>query len=122
AGPARIGRDHSVQDRYVRRVDPALERLKPVALLPGARHVAMAVRNAGEVEVGRRRHRLLRAQVPPDDATGLERWVGGRMNLLGEALGLVHLIDAVALDVELPAVVDAAQPALLVAPQPERDA
>ena len=44
------------------------------------------------------------------------------MDLAGKTLGLVHLVDAGAGDVELPAVIDAAQPVLLVAPQPERDA
>ena len=35
---------------------------------------------------------------------------------------LVELIDAVAFDVEFPAVIDAAQPAFLVAPEEQRDA
>ena len=37
-------------------------------------------------------------------------------------LGLVHLIDAAAVDVELPAVIDAAQPAFLVAAEKQRGA
>src|SRR5262249_58775345 len=40
----------------------------------------------------------------------------------GEFLRLVHHVDAAAADVELPAVVDAAQPALLVAAEEERGA
>ena len=43
------------------------------------------------------------------------------MDFLGEALRLVHLLEAGALDVELPAVIDAAQPGFLIASVPERD-
>jgi hypothetical protein len=35
-------------------------------------------------------------------------------------LGLVHLIDAIAVNVELPPVIDAAQAGLLVASEPQR--
>jgi hypothetical protein len=35
--------------------------------------------------------------------------------------GLVQLVDAIAFDVEFPAVIDAAQPAFLVAPEKQRD-
>ena len=37
-------------------------------------------------------------------------------------LRLVHLVNAGAVDGEFPAVIDAAQPALLVAPEPQRGA
>ena len=38
---------------------------------------------------------------------------------MAERFGLVHLLDAAAVDREFPAVIDAAQPALLVAPEPQ---
>ena len=44
------------------------------------------------------------------------------MNLVAERLGLVHLLDAAAVDREFPAVIDAAQPAFFVAPEPQGSA
>ena len=45
--------------------------------------------------------------------------IGGDLHLFGELQRLVHLIYAVALDVILPAMEDAAQTAFFVAPQPQ---
>src|SRR6202022_4985458 len=51
---------------------------------------------------------------------------GGRISrqvdLVAELLGLVHLIDAIAVDVEFPAVIDAAQARFFVASEPQRGA
>ena len=41
------------------------------------------------------------------------------MDLVAERLGFVHLLDAAAVGGEFPAVVDAAQPALFVASEPQ---
>ena len=62
------------------------------------------------------------AQVGPDHATHLHRGIGRGTDLVGEAelLGLVHHVHAPAVDVELPAVVHAAQAAVLVAAEEER--
>src|SRR5439155_5709105 len=45
-----------------------------------------------------------------------------QVDLVAELLGLVHLIEAVAVDVELPAMIDAAQAGFLVASKPQRSA
>ena len=66
-------------------------------------------------EVPERRHRLGWAKVGPDDAAGLVHRVGRDPDPVGERMQLAALVDALAADVELPAVVDAAQPAPLVA-------
>ena len=55
----------------------------------------------------------------PDDISELKGGIGSGVDLLLELHGLVHLIDAVAVDVELPAVVDAAEAALFVPAEPE---
>ena len=60
--------------------------------------------------------------VGPDDAAQFHGRVGGGGHLGREiAVGrLVHHVGALAVDVELPAVIDAAQAAFFVAPQPQR--
>jgi len=103
-------------------VDAALKGLHPVTLLPDLRHMPVRRRHPRPFEVGRRRHQLLRSHVGPDDVARFDGRIGSHADLLGEALRLVHLVDARTLCVELPAVVDAAQAALLVAGQPERGA
>src|SRR5262249_61265894 len=64
------------------------------------------------------------AHVDPDQAGTLDGAVGLGLDFLLEALVLGHVrhVEAVAGDVELPAVIDAAQPALLVAAEEQRGA
>src|SRR4029077_20296696 len=75
-------------------------------------------------EFRRRRHLVGRAEIGPYEPTELDRRIGGDVDVLLELMlrRLVELIDAVAFDVEFPAVIDAAQPALLVPPKEQRDA
>ncbi len=114
ARPARVGRDEPVQDGRVRGVDAALERLQPVALLDHLRHVTVRRRRLGPGELGQRRLEV--------------RWVDGRIGRLADLVleaqlfRLVHHVHATAADVELPAVVDAPETALLVASEEERRA
>src|SRR5215471_17552544 len=61
-------------------------------------------------------------QVGPDDAARFVHRVGGDLDLVREAVQLRPLVGALAGDVELPAVVGAAQPAFLVAPVEQRRA
>ena len=62
--------------------------------------------------------------IGPQHAAALDQRIGLELDALGEAalLGLRRHLDALAGDVELPAVIGAAQPAFLVAPEPQRDA
>ena len=75
-------------------------------------------------EFRQRRHVLHRAEIGPDDAAQLAGGIGRQAHLVLEVvfLRLVHHVDAGAGDVELPAVIDAAQPAFLVAAEIERGA
>src|SRR6266851_4896389 len=117
ARPRGVGGQDPVQDGGVRGVDAALEALEPVGLLYDFRDVAMRRGRLGPGEARHRRAEVRESQISPDEAAHLDRWIGGGPDLVGEGqlLGLVHHLDALALDVELPPVVDAAEPALLVA-------
>src|ERR1700737_1723880 len=66
------------------------------------------------------RHLVVRTHIGADYPAHLGRRIGGRVDLVAELLGLVHLIDAIAVDVEFPAVIDAAQARFLVASEPQR--
>ena len=124
AGAFAVGDQGAVEDRHVRRVDAAFERLQPTALLDDFRDMAVAGWHPGEGERWRWRHLLSRPHKGPHDAAQLEGRVVLDVDLVGEAVfaGLVHLIDTVAVNVVFPAVVDAAQAALFVPAEPQRDA
>jgi hypothetical protein len=113
-----------MHDRRVRGVEAAFQRLQPVALLDDLGHVPMRLGRLGPGKFGGRRHALGRPQIGPYDPAQLDRRIGGDVDFVEEmVLGrLVHLVDAGAGDVKLPAVIDAAQPAFLVAAEKERGA
>ena len=73
---------------------------------------------------GQRRRLGALAHVDPDEAGALDGAVGLGLHLVLEVLVLGHVrhVQAVARNVELPAVIDAAQPALLVAAEEQRGA
>ena len=97
----------------MRGVDAAFERLQPVALLPDLGDVAVGLWHLRPLEGRGCGHLVARPHIGPDHAAHLDGRIGGQPDLVAERLGLVHLVDAVAVDVEFPAVIDAAQPALL---------
>ncbi len=68
------------------------------------------------------RHRLARAHVGPDDPARLVHRVGLHPHLLAERRGLAGHVDALAVHVERPPVVHAAQRRALVAPEVQRRA
>jgi len=113
-----------VQDRRVRRVDAAFQRLQPIALLDHLGDVAIGFRRLRPSEFRQRRDLLGRAHIRPHDAAQLAGRIRGDADLVLEVvfLRLVHHVDAGAGHVELPAVIDAAQAAFLVASEIERDA
>ena len=106
----------------MRRVDRAFEDLRPVA---GDQHLrdGNAERLVGRP--GRRRegrHRVRRPHVGPDEAGPFMRRIGEVLDLVDQATrhGLGHHLEHVAVDVHLPAVIEAAQSAIFVAPHHER--
>ena len=75
-------------------------------------------------DVGQRRRFLALAHVGPDEARALDHLVGLGLDAVLEVLRRRHVrhVEAVAFDVEFPAVIDAAQAAFLVAPEEQRGA
>ena len=113
-----------VQERHVAGVDAAFERLQPVALLQPLRREGLALGDGDELPLGQRR--LLRgiAEVRPEHVAALDQGVGLQLHVFAEVarLRLARHLDGLAGDVVLPAVIRAAQAALLVPAEPERDA
>ena len=111
-----------VQVAEMDRVDVAFHRLDEVALTH--RLVDPAFFVEVRQQVGQRRRHGARSHVSPDDAVALNAWVGNRTHLVLEIAfrRLRRHIDAGAGDVELPAVVNAAQSFLFVAPEKHRGA
>ena len=83
---------------------------------------AMRLGRLHPVEPGQRGLPALGAHIGPDDAALLVGGIGLHLDLVAELARLVHLLDALAGDVVFPAVIDAAQPVLLVAAEPQRRA
>ena len=81
-------------------------------------------RHHGEFPFRQRRLLLGRAHVGPQHAAALDQRIGLQLDLLAEAalLRLRRHVDALAGVVVFPAVIGAAQPVLLVAAEPQRDA
>ena len=121
----RVGREiAAVQERDVARIDAALHRLQPVRFLQALGDEALLGRHRGEFPLRQRRLLFRRPHIGPQHRPELHQRVGGQLDLLAEA-GFDRLrrhLDALAGDVVFPAVIRAAQPALLVAAEPQRHA
>ena len=113
--------EDAVEERDVRRVHAALERLEVVAVLPELGDEPLGLRHQRPLEIGQAGRRAGRPHVRPDDAAALGARVGGQGDLVLEVRlrPLVGHVDAAAIRLVLPAVVDAAQAALLVAREVE---
>ena len=121
AGVGGVGAQGAVQDGGVGGVDAAFQGLEPVAFLDVFGDMAVGRRDGGPLKAGRWRPVFRGAEVGPDDAAEFHSGVGGGGHFGGEIAvgGFVHHIGALAVDVEFPAVIDAAEAAFLVAAQPE---
>ncbi len=119
----RIGADiGAVQKGDMAGVDAPLHRLQPVALLQPLGHEPLLARDQRELPLGQRRPPFRRSHVGPQHPATLDQRVRPDFDLLGEAtlLGLGGNLHALPGHVELPAVIGATQPALLVTAEPQR--
>jgi len=108
----------------VRGVETAFEPLQPVALLNDLADVPVRLQHLCPGEFRQRRDLLGRTHIGPDEAAQFAGRISSYADLVLELvfLRLVHLVDTTAVDGEFPAVINATQPALLVAPEPQRGA
>jgi hypothetical protein len=115
-------RTAGMQKPEVRRVDVALQGLQPVALPLDEADVGLALGNQGGFEHRQRRDLGLVAHEDPDQPAALDRLVGLGPDPVLEVSAIRHVghVQALALDVELPPVIDAADAIVLVAPEEER--
>lgn len=122
---ADLGRiEQAVQDADVAGVDAAFHALRPIVLLQALADVTMRGRHQSPFQLGRhRRHVRLVAEIGPDHPAPLDDRIGlglhlGTQRRIG---GLGGHVEDIAVNVELPAVVDAPQAAFLVASEPQID-
>ncbi len=113
----RYRRCRHVQEGEVRRIEVALHHLRPVALDKLLGDVAPFRRHQAEFHLRHLGHRVRRAHPGPDDVAVFACGVGLDLHrlMVTHAGRYVRQVDRLAGHVELPAVIDAAQPAFLVA-------
>src|ERR1044072_2549650 len=110
-----------MQETEMRGVDLSLERLQIIAIAPGEGHLDLVFRHIEDLECGQRRGFRARAYVNPYDTGALHDLVRLGLHLFLEAgRRQARHVDAIARNVELPAVIDAANALLLVAAEEER--
>src|SRR5579864_7530247 len=114
-----------MQNPDMRGIEIALDRLQPIAapLHEAQLHAALRSEEAFEMRQIPRRAVAV-AHIDPDHAVMLFRQIGLGFDLVEKLLagGDVELVDAIAVDVVFPAVIDAANAVLFVAAIEERSA
>src|SRR5215467_8415129 len=112
--------EKAVQERGVRRIDADLERLQPVAVDHALEREGVACRRDETIEM-RERRRLARPEISEQDAALLHHRIGGLADVGTQAapFRLGRRFQALAADVEQPAMERAAQPAMLEPPERE---
>ena len=109
--------EEAVQERGVHRIDADFERLQPVAIDHALEGEGVGRRRDEAVEI-RKCRRLAGAEIGPQDAALLDHRIGFLLEVGAEiaVVGLGRRLQALAVDVEQPAVKCAAQPAVLEPP------
>src|SRR6266851_1520111 len=103
-----------MQERGMRRIDADLERLQPVAADQAFEREGVTIRRYKTVDF-RKRRRLAFAEISPENAAPLNHRIGALGDVLAQhrILRLGPCFQALARDVEQPAVKGAAQAAVL---------
>jgi hypothetical protein len=111
-----------VQEAEVARVEVALDSLQPIASALQSPTALFVGRGVELLEVRKRRGRLARAHVGPHNATRFDTSVGVRPDLPLEVATprFVRHVHTGTGGIELPPVVDAADPVALTSPEVER--
>ncbi len=110
-----------MRESEMRGVDRAFQRLHPVAVLPFLRDIAVRGRHQRHFQRGQFGHLLDRSHIGPDHVAPFAHRIGlDADQVLGVEVGIGgRHVDASAVGIELPAVIDAADAAFLVATEPE---
>src|SRR5215469_11954724 len=114
----------SVQEAEMRSIDLALERLQVIAVALDEAHSDLLLRHIEDFEPWQLRDPCMWPHINPDEPGALHGLIGLRFYLVLEILVWRHArhVDAVTRDVEFPPVIDAADPAFLVAAEEQRSA
>jgi hypothetical protein len=111
--------EHAVQEADMGGIDFAFGRLQPIALVKPARGVNLGRRQRHPLHARQFRHQLLRAHIDPGDAAGLAGRIARDPGLVLQGRKVIRRddvgnVDALAVDVEFPPVIHAADSTLLV--------
>src|SRR5690242_9136290 len=111
-----------MEKRHVTGIDFAFDVLEIIAVLKSLVYVDVILWNQRPLELRQFRHNLLRTHICPDHTASFAGWIGRLTDLLFEAAldRLVRHINALAIHIEFPAVINAAQPVLFVAAEKQR--
>ena len=115
---ARYGLLTAVQERCMGRIDGAIHCLRPIGTLQPFGRRALACRQRRPFEVWWFRRKILRSHIDPDDTAAHRGAIGDALRFWFQQLGTFRLrrdVNAVAIDVVFPAMIDTAQSAFLVA-------
>ena len=110
-----------MREGEMRSIDGSFHRLHPVAVLPFLGDVAVRGRHQRHLQIRQLGHRLGRAHIGPDHVAPFAHRIGldpDQVFCIEIGIGGRH-VDASAVGVEFPAVIDAADAAFLVAAEPE---
>src|SRR5262245_313004 len=109
-----------MQPGNVARIDAAFHRLQPVALLEALGDETLLGLHRREFPFRQWRLMFGRSHIGPQDAATLDQRIRAQLDLAGEAAldRLRRNLDALTGDVEFPAMIRAANAALLVATKP----
>ena len=112
--------EEAVQERGVHRIDADFERLQPVAIDHALEGEGVGARRNEAVKI-RKCRRLAGAEIGPDDAALLDHRIGFLFQVGAQiaVVGLGRRLQALAVDVEQPAMKRAAQPAVFEPPVSE---
>jgi len=104
----------------MRGVEAAFQGLQPITFFDHFAGEALIFGDLGPGIIGQRRLFFSRPHIGPDDAALFDRRIGGDADFRAKFPWLVHLFGAIPVDVELPAMIDAAQAVFFIAAKPQR--
>src|ERR1700741_4139254 len=105
-----------MEETEMRGIDIAFQCLQPIAFAQRAAGEDLAFGEEQRLDRWERRRFLACAHIGPDDAVALDRAIGLGLDFVGEGMARLYIghVEAIAVDIEFPAMIDAADAAFLV--------